>query len=152
MIKLGHEIKYTAHQQAKFATATELTARVESVIEGFNKKMDYKLDTSQYNDRMTELEVEIEKNSKKSAKYAGKIAEAAAQTKSKVEESNKEIMHMRDEIEGKLTREEGSRLWGNFSRFAVYDDLKELYQKCLPAISIFEDKLQDFETEQTKIQ
>ena len=34
---------------------------------------------------------------------------------------------MRDEIEGKLTREEGSRLWGNFSRFAVYDDLKELY-------------------------
>ena len=100
---------------------------MESVIEGFNKKMDYKLDTNQYNERMTELEAEIEKNTKKTAKHAGRIAEAAESTKKKVEDNNKEIMHMRDEIEGKLTREEGSRLWGNFSRFAVYDDLKELY-------------------------
>jgi hypothetical protein len=27
----------------------------------------------------------------------------------------------------KMTNEEGKRLWANFSLYAVYDDLKELY-------------------------
>ena len=121
------------------------------MIEAFNKKLDYKLDTKTYMDRMAELDADIEKNNKKSSKHAGKIAEAADATKKKVDDNNKELMHMRDEIEGKMSREEGSRIWGNFSRFAVYDDLKELYSRCLPAISGFEDKLQEFETEQSKI-
>jgi hypothetical protein len=45
----------------------------------------------------------------------------------KVDENNKEIGYIKDDLDSKLTREEGSRIWGNFSRFAVYDDLKELY-------------------------
>jgi len=32
-------------------------------------------------------------------------------------------------------------MWANFSKFAVYDDLRDLYQRCIPAISSFEDKL-----------
>lgn len=29
----------------------------------------------------------------------------------------------------------------NFSRFALYDDFKGLYNKCLPAIKNFENKI-----------
>jgi hypothetical protein len=49
-----------------------------------------------------------------------------------------------------LSREEGARIWGNFSRFAVYEDLKELHHRCVPPINEFEDKLTDFSVEQEK--
>jgi hypothetical protein len=54
-------------------------------------------------------------------------------------------------LDSKVTRDEGSRIWGNFSRFALYDDLKELYNRCMPAISGFQDELSDSVTEMTKL-
>jgi hypothetical protein len=37
--------------------------------------------------------------------------------------------------------EEGRALWANFTKFAVYDDLKDLYKRCLPAIANQEEKI-----------
>jgi len=34
--------------------------------------------------------------------------------------------------EDNLTREDGKRIWRHFKRFAEYNDLKELYTKCIP--------------------
>lgn len=36
---------------------------------------------------------------------------------------------------------DGQRIWRNFKRFAEYDDLKDLYQKVLPSIQDFEQKI-----------
>jgi predicted nucleic acid-binding Zn-ribbon protein len=104
-----------------------------------------------FDNKIIKLEREIEKTGKKSAKYAASVAESASVVKIRCEENNRQIAEMRDEIDTKLTREEGSRLWGNFSRFAVYDDLKELYQRCLPPISNFEETLKDYSDEIAKI-
>jgi hypothetical protein len=41
----------------------------------------------------------------------------------------------------KLSLEEGRSIWANFSKFVVYDDLKDLYARCLPAIGNCEDKI-----------
>ena len=30
----------------------------------------------------------------------------------------------------KMSLEEGSDLWSNFSKFALFDDFKDLYKKC----------------------
>jgi len=35
----------------------------------------------------------------------------------------------------KMSTVEGADIWANFSKFAVYDDLKDLYTRCVPAIS-----------------
>ncbi len=43
-------------------------------------------------------------------------------------------------------------MWANFSKFAVYDDLRDLYQRCIPAISSFEDKLKLQKDELTRFQ
>ena len=53
--------------------------------------------------------------------------------------------------EKKLSTEEGRMLWANFMKYALYDDLKDLYRKCLPSISSFEDKLSEYYTELDKI-
>jgi len=38
-------------------------------------------------------------------------------------------------------------LWANFNKYAVYTDLQDLYSKCLPSISSFEDKLYEYHHE-----
>ena len=39
------------------------------------------------------------------------------------------------DIEGKLDKNDASRIWKYFERFARYDDLKDLYNKCIPSIA-----------------
>lgn len=41
-------------------------------------------------------------------------------------------------------------IWDNFKKFASYDDLRDLYQRCIPEISKFEDKLQQTKNEQAQ--
>ena len=41
-------------------------------------------------------------------------------------------------IETKLDITESKKIWEHFQRFAMYNDLKDLYSKCLPEIAKFE--------------
>ena len=60
-------------------------------------------------------------------------------------------------VEGKLVdkfdRMEGEDIWSNFNRYARFDDFKELYNKCIPEIRKFENKIIEFiqEIEKTQI-
>ena len=58
-----------------------------------------------------------------------------------MDDLGKVCAELRVDMDKKLSSEEGRLLWANFQKFALYDDLRELYSKCLPAISSFEDKL-----------
>jgi len=40
-----------------------------------------------------------------------------------------------------LTASDGQRIWKHFQRFAEYEDLKDLYQKVVPEIAKFEQKM-----------
>ena len=60
----------------------------------------------------------------------------------KVEENTHAMIEVRSETDAKLSAKEGQKLWANFRKYAMYDELKDLYRKTMPAISQFEDKLQ----------
>ena len=45
--------------------------------------------------------------------------------------------------EENLDREDGKRIWRHFQRFAEYNDLKDLYQKCIPQLALFEQNMVD---------
>lgn len=53
------------------------------------------------------------------------------------------MIEVKSEIDLKMSSKEGQKLWVNFRKYAQYDELKELYRKCMPAISGFEDKLKE---------
>lgn len=36
-----------------------------------------------------------------------------------------------------MEKTKGDLLWNEFQRYALYDDLKDLYKKCLPRIQTF---------------
>lgn len=51
------------------------------------------------------------------------------------------------ECQNKMSLKDGQRLWRQYQRFAEYEDLRELYQRCIPEISKFEIKIIDFQAE-----
>ena len=55
------------------------------------------------------------------------------------------------ELNKSLTREDGRRIWRHFQRFAEYNDLKELYGKCIPQIAKFEQKIINFADQAEKV-
>lgn len=48
---------------------------------------------------------------------------------------------MNGKFDSILTLEDGKKIWRHFQRFAEYNDLKELYTKCIPQLVKFESKL-----------
>ena len=55
---------------------------------------------------------------------------------------DKRAFDIEEEVALKMNITEGQEIWKYFQKFAVYDDLKDLYHRCVPAIASFEDKLQ----------
>jgi hypothetical protein len=52
----------------------------------------------------------------------------------------------------KLNKNDATSIWNYFQRFAEYDDLKDLYNKVLPELAKFEQKMANYEIEATKYQ
>ena len=51
---------------------------------------------------------------------------------------------MATDIQTRLSGNDGKRIWRHFQRFAEYNDLKDLYNKCIPELVRFEQKIIDF--------
>lgn len=65
---------------------------------------------------------------------------------------NQELNDIQRDLKKKTNNEETSRLWKNFTNYAEYTDLKDLYNKVVPDISRFEDSLIDLSREANKTQ
>ncbi len=68
-----------------------------------------------------------------------------------IEKSQNGILELEKDLTTKMNNEEGANIWANFSKFAVYDDLKDLYTRCIPAIAGQEDKLKKVRDELAKM-
>lgn len=56
-----------------------------------------------------------------------------------------ELTHKQGELlKEKVDFEELGKVWKNFEKFAMYDDLKDLYMKTVPEIFRFEGKIEEF--------
>ena len=53
-------------------------------------------------------------------------------------------MKISRQMDSKLTMTDYKTICENFPRFALYEDYKALYAKCLPSIKGFEKKIMDF--------
>lgn len=58
---------------------------------------------------------------------------------------HRDIKRLYKELPKKLDLQDGQKIWRNFQRFAEYSDFKSLYNKCIPEISRFEQRLIDFD-------
>lgn len=49
-----------------------------------------------------------------------------------------EIERLKEDVGGKLGANEGARIWKEFQRFCLYQDLEDLNKRVLPEIAKFE--------------
>ena len=52
----------------------------------------------------------------------------------------------------KIDLKEAKKIWDQFQRFAEYSDLKDLYQKCIPQLAKFEQKMINYENDFKRIE
>ena len=50
----------------------------------------------------------------------------------------KEVSDCFRQLHLKLEKDDGTKIWNHFQRFAEYSDLKDLYNKTLPELAKFE--------------
>lgn len=58
-----------------------------------------------------------------------------------IEKIREDFQAYDDRLAGKTSVEETQQVWDNFNRFAFYEDLKDLYNRTLPELSRFEERL-----------
>lgn len=61
-----------------------------------------------------------------------------------------DLGHVKKEMDKKIGKNEEYKIYQYFKRFAEYGDFKTLYNKCVPAIKGFEEKLMGFDEQNQK--
>ena len=141
--KLGQQIKFVEHNSQKYVEQKKNDKIISDLTEDMKALINKKLDETAFLDKMLTVESDMHKESKKTMQNLNRCYDNVNIIQKRSEDNMKNIHDMQDQLDNKMTREDGSRLWGNFSRFAVYDDLKELFNRVVPAINGFEDSLND---------
>ena len=81
-----------------------------------------------------------------------KLDTTQAHQDTEIEVLNNAVSRAEKDLELKLNKNDATRIWKHFQRFAEYNDLKELYSKCLPELAKFEQKIANFQLEYDKNQ
>lgn len=122
----------------------ELRDRLEAFSQDVNQRV---------SDRptMNYLKRILQQQDEKVEKINAGLSESIDFQLQEIQENGKELAafgQRMDKLEAelaiKLTKEEGTKLWAQFGRFAEYNDLKALYAKVLPPIAQFEEKLMNY--------
>jgi len=57
------------------------------------------------------------------------------------------LQQCREVASSGMTKKDGEEIMKVFRKYTTYEDLRDLYQKCVPAISVQEGKLQEMRNE-----
>ena len=63
-----------------------------------------------------------------------------------------DVKEFRIDLGEKLGLKDGKKIWEHLQRFCEYSDLKDLYQKCIPQLAKFEQKMIDYTEDYNRIQ
>eukprot|EP00347_Sterkiella_histriomuscorum_P015229 403357819 len=145
------KLKKTVKQEC--VTKEEFQNGIQFVRDEMNKKLEFKLSIDQFNEKLKTFDHEM---NRKFHKVNLSISDTNQRIQ-KVEEDiklriNLDIQDIYKDLRKKTNNEETSRLWKNFTKYAEYGDLKDLYNKVLPEVSRFEDSLLDLSKEAAKTQ
>lgn len=87
------------------------------------------------------IEEKIDRMNQEIGSRVDLITQTLNQQGKDMEQMGNEMDQVNNTLEKVLKVDDGKRIWKNFQRFAEYNDLKELYKKCVPQIADFEFKI-----------
>lgn len=78
------------------------------------------------------MDEKIEKNWQELSTKINSLTSLQGDFEGELKQNSKEIDQLTKKFNRNLTNDDGKKIWRHFQRFAEYNDLKELYSKCIP--------------------
>eukprot|EP00347_Sterkiella_histriomuscorum_P010846 403374700 len=117
-----------------------------------DKKLSVKLNIEDFNEEMQAMEEGVDDRLYKVQQTLESFKKQFSKINKDFEITEQDIKFIDEQLNNKCDTSEAQKLWKNFGKYALYDDLKDLYQKAIPEIQKFEHKIIDYNAELEKVQ
>ena len=114
----------------------------------FNEKMTElddklvnKMGITEFNDALQQFDEDLKEENKETYEYIQSVKKHFAVVTKEIDKIREDFRAYDDHLAAKTSTEETQQIWDNFNRFAFYDDLKDLYNRTLPELSKFEERI-----------
>ena len=114
----------------------------------FNEKMTElddklvnKMGITEFNDALQQFDEDLKEENKETYEYIQSVKKHFAVVTKEIDKIREDFRAYDDRLAAKTSTEETQQIWDNFNRFAFYDDLKDLYNRTLPELSKFEERI-----------
>ena len=114
----------------------------------FNEKMTElddklvnKMGITEFNDALQQFDEDLKEENKETYEYIQSVKKHFAVVTKEIDKIREDFRAYDDRLAAKTSTEETPQSWDNFNRFAFYDDLKDLYNRTLPELSKFEERI-----------
>lgn len=141
LIKTKETVRKLEAKLESYATSADMLDAIDTLKFDHQEQLDGRVTTSQFNTRFTVVEASVSYNETHAQRQIEQMIKHRREVDKTLGRHQTEIDEAKEDSMNRLSLEEGRSLWSNFSKFAVYEDLKDLYKKCVPAVHLFEDKV-----------
>ena len=104
-------------------------------------KLVNKMGILEFNEALQQFDEDLKEENKETYEYIQSVKKHFAVVTKEIDQIRADFRAYDDRLADKTSVEETQQIWNNFNRFALYDDLKDLYNRTLPELSKFEERL-----------
>lgn len=135
--------------QLNYATKGDMMLKVHDLED----KINMRVTAADFNEALSQFDDSLKEENQKTYSYVQTVRKYMAAAEDELQKVRDDFKAYDERLLNKAEVEETERLWQNFERYALYEDLKDLYSKTVPEIQRFEDRLIRFalEVEQAQI-
>ena len=117
-------------------------------IADFNKKyleieekLSAKLSISDFNEALEKYDTDVKDENKETYDYIKTVKQHFALMTEEIERIREVFANYDGRLKDKANVSEVQQVWQNFSKYAVYQDFKDLYTRTVPEVKKFEEKM-----------
>ena len=140
---LQDQIKFIHKDLDTRISKEETLKRLNCLIEDVNKKLEERPVKEKVRKMVENVDKKVENLQRRVSEDVKKLKETQDGHSSEIQMHSQELDKQSTEIFKKLSSSDGQRIWRHFQRFAEYEDLRDLYSKCIPQLVKFEQKVLD---------
>eukprot|EP00347_Sterkiella_histriomuscorum_P012456 403368505 len=138
--------------EINYAKGEELVKAIKTLRSDLTQDIAKRVLIEDFNDKFAKYDFEIIKKFRTAQEELQTVEKKVTKIDSTIKSQiNIDIHEIKKDLKLKTYTEETLRIWNNFQNYAEYSDLKDLYQKVLPELSKFEDKVQELTTDCEKV-
>lgn len=147
---VSRELDNLKKDTSRLCTKDELITRLSVFNSDVNTKLHDRPTISYFKKVLGAYDTKIEQFNYALNEQVEKLDITQADQDKEIADLSSEITEYSKDLALKLDKNDATRIWKHFQRFAEYSDLKDLYAKCIPELAKFEQQIINFKDENEK--